>query len=191
VVIDGTPARENAPVAICNQEAFQNGDLDYDGTGYHADWPDGSTNFSTSISYTGPFTRGQPYPDIQFETDAASSESLCDVATGAGCTAPPLGAAFYPFWSLTNHSASRSCVWNFGNDIANVTTNDFGKDAQYGVPDVARYGGDPHQPGNGQPLADRELRRSLEPQASGKHYPAGALAPGAGTLRARPLRPGA
>ena len=32
-------------------------------------------------------------------------------------------------------------MWNFGNDIANVTTNDFGKDAQYGVPDVVRYGG--------------------------------------------------
>ncbi len=141
VVIDGTPARENAPVAICNQEAFQNGDLDFDGTGYHADWPDGSRNFPTSISYTGPFSRGQSYPDIQFETDAAGSESLCDVATGAGCTAPPQGAAFYPFWSLTNHSASRACVWNFGNDIANVTTNDFGKDAQYGVPDVVRYGG--------------------------------------------------
>ena len=32
-------------------------------------------------------------------------------------------------------------MWNFGNDIANVTTNDFGKAAQYGTPDVARYGG--------------------------------------------------
>jgi hypothetical protein len=36
-------------------------------------------------------------------------------------------------------------VWNFGNDIANVTTNDFGKDAQYdaqyGAPNVARYAG--------------------------------------------------
>ena len=27
------------------------------------------------------------------------------------------------------------------NDIANVTTNDFGKDAQCGAPDVARYAG--------------------------------------------------
>jgi hypothetical protein len=141
VVIDGTPARENAPVAYCNQEAFQNGDLDFDGTGYHADWPDGSRNFPTSISYTGPLSRGQAYPDIQFETNTAASEALCDVATGAGCTAPPQGAAFYPFWSLTNQSASGTCVWNFGNEIANVTTNDFGKDAQYGTPDVARFGG--------------------------------------------------
>jgi hypothetical protein len=141
VMIDGTPARENSPVAYCNQETFQNGDLDFDGTGYHADWPNGSRNFPTSISYTGPLSRGQAYPDIQFETNAAASESLCDVATGAGCTAPPQGAAFYPFWSLASQSASGACVWNFGNDIANVTTNDFGKDAQYGTPDVARFGG--------------------------------------------------
>jgi hypothetical protein len=140
VVIDGTPARENAPVAYCNQEAFQNGDLDFDGTGYNAVWPNGSRNFPTSISYTGPTSRGQAYPDIQFETNVAASEALCNVASGAGCTAPPQGAAFYPFWSLTNRSASGACVWNFGNDIANVTTNDFGKTAQYGTPDVARFG---------------------------------------------------
>jgi len=141
VVIAGTPAKENSPVPYCNQEVFQNGDLDFDGTGYHADWPNGSRNFPTSISYAGPLTHGQPYPDIQFETNTAASEALCNVATGAGCTAPPQGAAFYPFWSLTNQSRSGACVWNFGNDIANVTTNDFGKAAQYGTPDVARFGG--------------------------------------------------
>ena len=79
---------------------------------------------------------------MQFETNAPASEALCDVVTGDGCTAPPAGAAFYPFWSLTNQlSSSGACVWNFGNDIANVTTNDFGGDAQYGTPDVARFAG--------------------------------------------------
>ena len=33
------------------------------------------------------------------------------------------------------------CLWNFGTDIPSVTTNDLGRDAQYGTPDVARYGG--------------------------------------------------
>jgi len=141
VTINGSPAKENAPLNFCFQTAFQNGDLDFDGTGYVPDWPNGSRNFPTSIQYTGPLTRGHSYPDIQFETDVAGSEALCDVATGTDCTAPPLGAAFYPFWSLTNHSPSGTCVWNFGNDIANVTTNDFGKDAQYGAPNVARYAG--------------------------------------------------
>jgi hypothetical protein len=142
VMIDGTPAKENMAATICYQDAFQNGDLDFDGTAYVPDWPNGSRNFPTSIQYVGPFTRGHIYPNVQFETDAAGSEALCNVATGAGCTAPPISAQFYPFWSLTNkHASPGVCVWNFGNDIANVTTNDFGKAAQYGAPDVARYGG--------------------------------------------------
>jgi hypothetical protein len=31
-------------------------------------------------------------------------------------------------------------VWNFGNDQP-TTVKDFGKDAQYGTPDLAYYGG--------------------------------------------------
>ena len=135
-----------ARVAECNQERTQNGDLDYDGQSYLADWPNGSRNFPTTFQYIGPFTRGgHTYPKIQFETDAAGSEALCNTMTGAGCTAPPIGAKFYPFWSLSplfggmgGHSAV--CVWNFGNDQPN-TVLDFGRDAQYGTPNVARYGG--------------------------------------------------
>ena len=142
VTIDGIATTESSELNFCYQDAFQNGDLDFDGTGYQADWPDGSANHPTSIAYTSPLSRGQPYPQMQFETNTAASEALCDVVTGNGCTAPPIGAAFYPFWSLTNQlSGSGACVWNFGNDIANVTTNDFGGDAQYGTPDVARFGG--------------------------------------------------
>ena len=32
-------------------------------------------------------------------------------------------------------------MWHFGNVIAGNTTATFGRDAQYGTPDVARYGG--------------------------------------------------
>jgi hypothetical protein len=142
VTIDGIATTESSELNFCYQDAFQNGDLDFDGTGYQADWPDGTRNHPTSIAYTSPLSRGHPYPQMQFETNAPASEALCDVVTGDGCTAPPAGAAFYPFWSLTNQlSSSGACVWNFGNDIANVTTNDFGGDAQYGTPDVARFGG--------------------------------------------------
>jgi len=140
--IDGVATTESSELNFCYQDAFQNGDLDFDGTGYVPDWPNGSRNFPTSIQYAGPFTRGHPYPDIQFETDIAASEALCDTATGAGCTAPPISAQFYPFWSLTNkQSRSGACVWNFGNVNPGVTTNDFGMDAEYGTPDVARFGG--------------------------------------------------
>ena len=63
-----------------------------------------------------------------------------------------MSAKFYPFWSLGplatrgRHAAATfgghtaACVWNFGNDQPR-TVADFGKDAQYGTPDVARYGG--------------------------------------------------
>jgi hypothetical protein len=39
---------------------------------------------------------------------------------------------------MGGHSAV--CVWNFGNDQPN-TLRDFGRDAQYGTPDLAIYGG--------------------------------------------------
>jgi hypothetical protein len=144
--INGKPVTEVSRVAECNQERTQNGDLDYDGQSYLADWPNGSRNFPTTFQYIGPFTRGgHTYPKIQFETDTAGSEALCNTMTGVNCTAPPIGAKFYPFWSLSplfggmgGHSAV--CVWNFGNDQPN-TLLDFGRDAQYGTPNVARYGG--------------------------------------------------
>lgn len=97
----------------------------------------------------GPFTRaGHLYQQIQFESNAPASEILCDVTTGAGCDVKPQGSAFYPFWTLNNSQrlggtgAPRgACVWNFGNVLPGVTDRTFGKDAQYGTPDVARFGG--------------------------------------------------
>ena len=140
--INGVQTTENSPIAFCLQNAFENGDLDFEGNSYIPDWPNGSSNFPTSFRYIGPFTNGHTYPSIQFETDAAASEALCHVGTGVGCTAPPLSAKFYPYWTLTSKGrAQGQCVWNFGADIAGVTTNDFGKAAEYGTPDVARFGG--------------------------------------------------
>ena len=143
-LVNGVPTQESARANECYQNRFQNGDLDYDGSSYLADWPNGSPNFPTTFEYAGPFTaRGHTYPLVQFETDTGGSEALCNTATGVGCTAPPIGAKFYPFWSLgpgTLPSGGTSCLWNFGN-VAPNTLNAFGKDAQYGVPDVARYGG--------------------------------------------------
>jgi hypothetical protein len=144
--IDGSPVTETARVAECYNNRFQNGDLDFEGQSYLADWPDGSPNHPSTFQYLGPFTgRGNIYPQVQYETDAPASEIQCNVANGAGCLVPPAGAKFYPFWSLGplvtglgGHNAG--CAWNFGNDQPN-TIMDFGKDAQYGVPDVALFGG--------------------------------------------------
>jgi hypothetical protein len=149
VTINGSPATESSRLNFCYQNAFQNGDLDFDGTGYHADWPNGTRNYPTSIRYVGPFTNGHVYPNVQFETDVAASENLCDLTNGNGCTAPPIGAHFYPFWTLTNRQlwntpmtgGQRQCVWNFGNKIRNVTTNTLGRDKQYGSPNLERFAG--------------------------------------------------
>lgn len=146
VTINGVTQTVKWPVAGCLDDYFQNGDLDFEGSSYIADWPDGSATHPTPFQYAGPFdSAGASYPSVQFETDVAGSEQNCNVSSGGGCTAPPGGAAFYPFWTIgpqaTIGGSGRSCEWNFGNTIANVTTNSFGGDAQYGAPNTARYGG--------------------------------------------------
>jgi hypothetical protein len=149
VMINGVATEEHASVTGCEDNVFQNGDLDFEGNSYQRDWPDGSPNHPTSFRYIGPFDpSGQMYPQLQYETDAPASESLCVVSTGSDCVVKPLGSAFYPFWSLNNsqqlagtHAPSGACVWNFGNVLPGVTQHAFGKDAQYGSADVARFGG--------------------------------------------------
>ena len=147
VTIDGVPATESSDANQCFDNRYQNGDLDFDGLSYQASaWPNGTRNHPTAFEYAGPFQAGgKPYRQIQFETNVGASEILCDTATGSGCTVPPQGSKFYPFWSLSLHPAPfasdrTGCAWNFGNVLPN-TFKTFGKDAQYGTPDVARFAG--------------------------------------------------
>lgn len=129
----------------------QGGDIDFDGSSYLTDWPDGTTNNATSLLLSsakgegiGPLsaTRGngkyqQPYPQIQIETDVGASESTCQ-PDGTGCTVPPSGAAFYPFYAT---STSRgNCVLVVGN-FSGAGINNFGGDAQYGTPNLAWFFG--------------------------------------------------
>lgn len=146
VTINGVTTTISWPVAGCQENVFQNGDTDFDGSPYIADWPDGSPNHPTPFSYIGPFDgNGRSYPQIQFETDVGGSETFCNTSTGAGCTAPPLGPGnaptFYPFWTVGRDAHTGACVWNFGNTIAGQTRQNFGGAAEYGTPDIARYGG--------------------------------------------------
>src|SRR5580693_4134426 len=64
VIVDGTAEKLNWPIAGCQDNFFQNGDLDFDGSSYIHDWPDGSPNHPTSFAYIGPFTHGRSYPKI-------------------------------------------------------------------------------------------------------------------------------
>lgn len=149
VLENGKAVKEHANVTGCLDNFFQNGDLDFDGTSYRADWPDGNPNHPTTARYIGPFDKtGKAYPNIQFETDAPGSEFLCNPTTGKNCVLKPLGSKFYPFWTLNSTQTLKgvrtprgACVWNFGNVIPRLTKQNFGKDAEYGNPDVARFGG--------------------------------------------------
>lgn len=140
---------EHSDANQCFADRYQNGDLDFDGLSYQSfAWPNGGPNHPTAFEYAGPFTNGKVYPQIQFETDISGSANLCDTATGAGCVVPPVSADFYPFWSLSQVRAGYSalgpqagaCVWNFGKDLP-TTIENFGRDAQYGAPDLSWYGG--------------------------------------------------
>ena len=115
-------------VTGCLVEVFQNGDLDFDGNPYWADWPTSTSPnlFPSTFLQAQPTSNGAGYPQFQFQTDAALSEASCAFPNPAGCTVPPPGAPgkFYPYWTLTS-----SCLWEFGN-MTNGST--FGKFAQYG-----------------------------------------------------------
>jgi hypothetical protein len=163
VTTDGVMQTVRWRVAGCLANTFQKGDLDFDGVSYTLGWPDGTTGHPTPFSYLGPFDGNlRTYPTVQFETDVAGSEIQCNVATGAGCTVPPVGAAFYPYWTIGNGgipdqsgngdnsgqsgSGSNSvqrmlCIWTFGTTIRSVTKQTFGANAQYGTPDVGRFAG--------------------------------------------------
>jgi hypothetical protein len=121
-------------VTGCEDNVFQNGDLDFDGNPYWPDWPNSTVpnRFPSTFRQLPPTTvGGASYSRFQIQTDAALSESSCNFPDTSGCAVPPPTAPgkFYPYWTLT-----KSCVWEFGN-MTNGKT--FGKDAQYGSIPIA------------------------------------------------------
>ena len=115
-------------VTGCQDNWFQNGDLNFDGNPYWPDWPTSTTpnRFPSTFLQAQPTTHGVGYPRFQFQTDAALSEASCAFPNPSGCKVPPPAAPgkFYPYWTL------KSCVWEFGNM---TNGNAFGKQAQYGT----------------------------------------------------------
>jgi hypothetical protein len=166
-MLDGIATKETSPVAFCEDTAFQNGDLDFDGTSYQPNtWPNGSPNHPTSWRYIGPFdAHGNPYPQVQIESNVPASEFLCNVANGHNCDVKPLGSEFYPFWSLNGAQSipgtgipRGACVWNFGNALPG-TFRTLGRDGEYGQPDVARFGGTNISPVEPNPAIGRGCTR--------------------------------
>ncbi len=127
---------------------FGNGDSDFDGNSYQADWPDGSNSFPTpfflSSARTGSgFTSS--YSTVRFETDLPrieepNSGGVCDHHTGQGCTNPPPGAAFYPWYHLA--AVGGRCAWAMSNDLPNQISNFGGEKAAWGPLELTDYGFD-------------------------------------------------
>jgi len=132
-----------APVQVshCQDNVFQNGDLDFDGTPYWKEWPTGlRTNlYPSSFLERFPTTNGRQYPQFFFQTDVALSEATClgnsqpgQGGTLAGCTVPPPGpGGFYPYWTKLQAGVG-FCGFEFGN-VSGFFLNTYGKDAQYGT----------------------------------------------------------
>ena len=152
---DDAPCFPGPTVAGCLNLAV-GGDLDFDGSSYRTDWPDGTSHNATSLAIRsvrgggfGPLSRSdgsgdfnQPFPIIQFETDVSSSESTCK-PNGVGCVVPPVGAAFYPFYALkgSNNGGNQGpCTLLFGNFSGSGVSN-FGRDKQYGTSNLPWFFG--------------------------------------------------
>lgn len=142
---DDAPCFPGPTVAGCIGE-----DDDFDGTSYLSDWPDGTRLTPTPIKLgsvlgngVGPVSADpgtqnykHVYTTLQFDTEVLATETTtCTEATLSGCTVPPPGAVFYPFFAQSGQGAS--CIFTFGNDIRGATVNDFGRDLEYGVPNQA------------------------------------------------------
>jgi hypothetical protein len=119
----------------CQDNFFQNGDLDFDGSPYWKEWPTGNypTIYPSTFVEQFPSSSGRQYSQYFFQTDIALSESTCTATTLSGCTVPPQGpGGFYPYWTQVH--AGGFCALEFGNVSGRGPfLTDFGKDAEYGT----------------------------------------------------------
>jgi hypothetical protein len=133
----------------CQDNLFQNGDLDFLGTPYYKEWPTGpapTSLFPSSFVEQFPTSNGRQYSQFFFQTDVALSEYECGggnyanaAATAAGCTVPPQGpGGFYPYW--TQVGTGGACALEFGNVTNGLFANTYGQDGQYGTDQFATYG---------------------------------------------------
>jgi hypothetical protein len=153
------------------------GDLDFDGPAYTpVDWAGNGTPAHDAasdpepIQFTTPTIRNthSPFSQVAFETDTPSFESQCDIATGAGCTAQPVEAQFYPIYSAGRligggsfgNGPSNPCVWQFGGPHYTGTKNNFGgtANAEYGPPFASVF----PDPGPSADVAFTTVHRDLQ-----------------------------
>jgi hypothetical protein len=127
----------------CEDDLFQNGDLDFDGSPYYqSEWPVGpqpTRMVPSSFVQLLPTSHGQEYQQYFDQTDIALSESTCSGTTTAGCSVPPVGpGGGYPYYSRV--SWGRECLIEFGNVNYGQGVDNLGGEAQYGSDQIASLG---------------------------------------------------
>ncbi len=131
-------------------------DFDFDGVPYQLVWPGTFTsNAQDQLFHPSPVLFTSPvfisssgtqlnYSRVAFETDLPRIEfatnppcqrhisNPADTDPSAGCVNPPVGANFYPFYSITGGTSK--CTWQLGGGNIPGTTNAFGgsSKAEYG-----------------------------------------------------------
>jgi hypothetical protein len=119
-------------------------DLDFDGFSYQPVWPDGNPNHPGPLTFTSPQRRlangtwGSSSTSVRFENDIPAVDGACDIFSGAGCSNPPNGAAFYPWFHLV--TAHDKCAWTLSNDIPGQLSNFGGEQAAWGPLEVTDGG---------------------------------------------------
>jgi hypothetical protein len=120
-------------------------DVDFDGNSYLPDWPDGDANHPGPWAFTSPQSRdaqgnwSSQISDVRFETDIPAIDFACNIITGAGCSVPPNGAAFYPWFHLI--TANGGCAWALSNDIPGQLNGFGGVPAAWGPLEQTDFGG--------------------------------------------------
>jgi hypothetical protein len=123
-------------------------DIEFDGVPYQPVWPGTGANppldqqfHPGSVLFTSPlFTAAsgtqQNYSRVAFEADLPRIEfatnppcqrhflNPADPNPGEGCVNPPVGANFYPFYSI--RGGTSKCTWQLGGASIPGTTNTFG-----------------------------------------------------------------
>jgi hypothetical protein len=112
-------------------------DGDFDGPSYRNNWPGSTPDWladflfhTTPVRFTSPLVDGkQNFDRLAYEADLPRIEGDqgCNRNTGAGCTNPPAGASFYPFFTTgtaepdlggpglpLRHEREDACLWREG-----------------------------------------------------------------------------
>ena len=121
-------------------------DFDFDGFSYQPVWPDGSRKHPGPLLFSSPKVQNQngewveAMRSVRFETNMPSLQPLetCDLQ-GNGCTNPPPGANFYPWFHTV--PSGRGCAWTLSNDLPGQLSNFGGPQAAWGPVLSLDYGG--------------------------------------------------